>query len=76
MAVTMVIGNSPKISLSLLDPAYTMAAVLANEFSEATSDLHVHSLIAIALILFFITIVVNGAARLMIYRMQGQVKKA
>lgn len=69
MAVTMVIGNTPKISLSLLDPAYTMAAVLANEFAEATSDLHVHSLIAIALILFFITIVVNGLARLMIYKL-------
>ncbi len=66
MAVTMVIGNTPKISLSLLDPAYTMSAVLANEFAEATSDLHIHSLIAIALTLFCITIVVNGLARLMI----------
>jgi phosphate transport system permease protein len=68
MAVTMVIGNTPKISLSLFDPSYSMSAVLANEFAEATSDLHVHSLIAIALVLFCITIVVNGLARLMIYR--------
>lgn len=71
MAVTMVIGNTPKISLSLLDPAYTMSAVLANEFAEATSDMHVHALIAIALVLFGITIVVNGAARLMIYRLNN-----
>lgn len=76
MAVTMVIGNTPKISLSLLDPAYTMAAVLANEFAEATSDLHIHSLIAIALILFFITIVVNGLARLMIYKLNGMGAKS
>ncbi|MCG3206113.1 MAG: Phosphate transport system permease protein PstC [Elusimicrobia bacterium] len=68
MAVTMVIGNTPKISLSLFDPAYSMAAVIANEFSEATSDLYVHSLIAIALTLFAITIIVNGLARLMIYK--------
>jgi phosphate transport system permease protein len=68
MAVTMVIGNTPKISLSLLDPSYTMAAVLANEFAEATSDVYVHALIAIAMILFCITIVVNGLARLLIYR--------
>ena len=69
MAVTMVIGNTPKISLSLLDPAYTMSAVLANEFAEATSDLHVHSLIAIALVLFCMTILINGLARLMIYKL-------
>ena len=69
MAVTMVIGNVPKISASLFDPSYTMAAVIANEFAEATSDLYVHSLIAIALTLFCITVVVNGLARLLIYRM-------
>lgn len=68
MAVTMVIGNSPRVSWSLLDPAYTMAAVIANEFTEATSDLYVHALIAIGLALFGITVVVNGLARLMIYR--------
>jgi phosphate transport system permease protein len=69
MAVTMVIGNTPQVSISLLDPAYTMAAVLANEFTEATSDLYVHALIAIGLVLFGITIVVNTIARWMIYRL-------
>lgn len=68
MAVTMVIGNTPKISLSLFDPAYSMAAVIANEFAEATSDLYVHSLIAVGLVLFGITIVVNGLARLLVYK--------
>lgn len=75
MAVTMVIGNNPKISWSLVDPAYTMSAVLANEFAEATSDMHVHALIAIALALFGITIVVNGIARVMIYKV-GRPRKA
>ncbi len=68
MAVTMVIGNTPKISWSLLDPSYTMAAVIANEFAEATSDLYVHALIAVGLALFAVTVVVNAAARLMIRR--------
>jgi len=76
MAVTMVIGNTPKISLSLLDPSYTMSAVLANEFAEATSDIYVHSLIAIALVLFCITIVINGIARLMIGRLNVRGVKA
>lgn len=69
MAVTMVIGNTPKISASLLDPGYTMSAVIANELAEATSDIYVHSLIAIALALFLITLVVNAGARLMVYRL-------
>lgn len=69
MAVTMVIGNSPKISASLLKPAYTMAAVIANEFAEADSDLYIEALIAIGLVLFVITIIVNGLARLMIFNM-------
>ena len=68
MAVTMVIGNVPKIAASLFAPSYTMAAVIANEFAEATSDLYVHSLIAVGLALFGITVIVNGLARLMIYR--------
>lgn len=70
MAVTMVIGNTPQVSASLLDPGYTMASVLANEFIEATSDIYLHALFAIALSLFGITIAVNGLARLMIYRMR------
>lgn len=68
MAVTMVIGNTPKISVSLFDPSYSMAAVIANEFAEATSDMNVEALIAIGLVLFGITVIVNGAARLMIYK--------
>jgi phosphate transport system permease protein len=70
MAVTMVIGNTPRISLSLLDPAYTMAAVIANELAEATSDIYVHSLIAMGLVLFAITFVINGLARWMIHRLE------
>src|ERR1700747_2485660 len=70
MAVTMVIGNRPEIVASLLAPGYTMAAVLANEFTEATSDLYVHTLIDIGLVLFGITILVNGLGRLVLLRMK------
>ena len=69
MAVTMVIGNRPEIAASLLAPGYTMAAVLANEFTEATSDLYMHTLIEIGLVLFVITIIVNAIGRLILYRM-------
>lgn len=68
MAVTMVIGNRPEIDFSIFEPGYTMAAVLANEFTEATSDFYVQTLIQIGLVLFAITIVVNGIARLLIYK--------
>ena len=71
MAVTMVIGNTPKISASLLDPAYSMAAVIANELAEAAGDRHLSALIAIGLVLFGVTVVVNGAARLLIYKVEG-----
>lgn len=67
MAVTMVIGNRPDISLSLFDPGYTMASVLANEFSEATSNLYMSSLIEIALLLFVLTIIINAAARFIVW---------
>ncbi len=67
MAVTMVIGNRPQISASLLDPGYTMASVLANEFTEATSDLYLSSLIELALVLFVITIIINIFARLLVW---------
>ena len=67
MAVTMVIGNRPDISISLFDPGYTMASVLANEFTEATTDMYISSLIYIALLLFLITIVVNILARLLVW---------
>jgi phosphate transport system permease protein len=69
MAVTMVIGNTPQVSASLLAPQYTMAAVLANEFAEATSPLHVSALVEIGLVLFTVTLIVNAASRLLIWRM-------
>jgi phosphate transport system permease protein len=69
MAVTMVIGNSPQISWSLYAPQYTMAAVLANEFAEATGDLYLHALTEIGLVLFVITLVVNGISRMFIWSM-------
>lgn len=66
MAVTMVIGNTPQIKASLLAPGYSIAAVIANEFAEATGDLYLSSLIELGLVLFALTIVLNGAARLLI----------
>lgn len=71
MAVTMVIGNRPEISLSVFEPSYSMAAVIANEFSEATSDLHLAALIEIGLVLFAITVIVNAAGRLLTWRVAG-----
>jgi phosphate transport system permease protein len=67
MAVTMVIGNTPQISTSLFAPQYTMAAVLANEFTEAADELYLHALIEIALVLFVVTLIVNGLSRLLIW---------
>jgi phosphate transport system permease protein len=69
MAVTMVIGNNPKISLSLFAPQYTMAAVIANEFTEAADPLYLNALVEIGLVLFIITLVVNGLSRLLIWSM-------
>lgn len=66
MAITMVIGNTNKISASLIDPGATMASIIANEFTEATSPLYLSALIEVALVLFVITIVVNGLARLLV----------
>jgi phosphate transport system permease protein len=63
MAVTMVIGNRPEIAASLFAPAYSMAAVIANEFSEASEPLYLHSLVEIGLVLFALTMVVNAVAR-------------
>ncbi|HKX19685.1 MAG TPA: phosphate ABC transporter permease subunit PstC [bacterium] len=68
MAVTMVIGNRPQIAASLFQPAYTIAAVLANEFSEATSDLYVSALIEMALVLFAVSLIVNALARWLVTR--------
>lgn len=66
MAVTMVIGNNPKISASLFAPGYTIASVIANEFTEATGDLYLSALIELALVLFLMTFILNGMARLLI----------
>ena len=68
MAVTMVIGNRHDIGLSVLQPAYTMAAAIANEFSEATTNLYLSALFEVGLVLFAITVIVNAAARLLIWR--------
>jgi phosphate transport system permease protein len=68
MAVTMVIGNRHEISSSLFAPGYTMASLIANEFSEATDDLHVSALMAVGAVLFLITIVVNMFARWLVWR--------
>jgi len=66
MAVTMVIGNNPKVSASLFAPGYTIAAVIANEFTEATGDLYLSALIELGLVLFLMTFILNGLARLLI----------
>jgi phosphate transport system permease protein len=66
MALTMVIGNDPRISASLFAPGYSIAAVIANEFSEATSDVYIQALIELGLVLFILTVILNGLARLLI----------
>ena len=67
MAVTMVIGNRAEISASLFAPSYTIASAIANEFTEATGDLYLNSLVELGLILFLVTFVVNGLARLLVW---------
>jgi len=67
MAVTMVIGNRPQISASVFEPSYTIASVIANEFTEATQDLYLSALVELGLILFFVTFVVNGIARVLVW---------
>ena len=77
MAVTMVIGNRPEIAKSLFAPGYTMASVLANEFSEAAGDLYLSALIEIGLALFLVTIVVNAMARFLVWSVtRGQPARA
>jgi len=68
MAVTMVIGNNPQVTASLFAPQHTMSAVIANEFTEAADDLYLSALIEIGLVLFVITIVINGISRFLIWR--------
>jgi phosphate transport system permease protein len=73
MAVTMLIGNRNEIATSLFAPGYTMAAVIANEFTEAATDIHFAALAYVALVLFGITVLVNAGARLLIWRVgKGQ----
>jgi phosphate transport system permease protein len=74
MAVTMVIGNNPQVSLSLFAPQYTMAAVIANEFTEAADDLYLNALIEIGLVLFVVTLIINVISRLLIWSVNRQVK--
>lgn len=73
MAVTMVIGNRHELSASLFAPGYTMASLIANEFSEATTDIHLSALMAVGFVLFLITLLVNAVARLLVRRV-GEVR--
>jgi phosphate transport system permease protein len=67
MAVTMLIGNRAQISPSLFEPSYTIASVLANEFAEASDELFLSALVQLGLILFLVTFIINGAARLLVW---------
>ncbi|HEY0527579.1 MAG TPA: phosphate ABC transporter permease subunit PstC [Gemmatimonadaceae bacterium] len=75
MAVTMVIGNRPEISASLFAPGYTMASLIANEFSEATNDMHLSALMAVGAVLFMITLLVNAVARWLVWQVSRQSAK-
>lgn len=68
MAVTMVIGNRQEISASLFAPGYTMASLIANEFTEATGELHLSALLAVGFVLFVVTLIVNAGARWLVWR--------
>ena len=72
MAVTMVIGNNPQVKWSLFAPQYTMAAVIANEFSEAADALHLDALVEIGLVLFAITLIVNVGSRALLWHMNRE----
>jgi phosphate transport system permease protein len=74
MAVTMVIGNTPQVSMSLYAPQYTMAAVIANEFAEAADNLHLNALVEIGLVLFVITLAVNVISRAFIWSLGRQAR--
>jgi phosphate transport system permease protein len=67
MAVTMVIGNSPAIARSLFAPGYTLASVIANEFTEATGNMHLSALVEMGLVLFVLTLIVNALANLLVW---------
>jgi phosphate transport system permease protein len=68
MAITMVIGNRAEISASLFSPSYTMASVIANEFTEATGDVHLAALAEIGLLLFVVTLALNIIARMLVWK--------
>jgi phosphate transport system permease protein len=72
MAVTMVIGNNPQVSASLFKPQYTMAAVIANEFTEAADALYLNALVEIGLVLFIVTVGINSLSQLLIWSVSGQ----
>jgi phosphate transport system permease protein len=74
MAVTMLIGNVHQISASLFAPGYTMASLIANEFAEATGDLHLSALMAVGAVLFAVTLVVNGLARWLVWRVSREAR--
>jgi phosphate transport system permease protein len=74
MAVTMVIGNRPEIAASLFAPGYTMASLIANEFSEATGDLHLSALMAVGATLFGVTLLVNALARWLVWRVSREAR--
>jgi phosphate transport system permease protein len=77
MAVTFVIGNAHRISTSLLAPATTISAAIANEFTEAVGDLYTSALIALGLLLFVLTFIVIASARLLLLRLEsGSIKRA
>jgi phosphate transport system permease protein len=74
MAVTMLIGNVHKISASLFAPGYTMASLIANEFAEATGDLHLSALMAVGAVLFVVTLIVNAIARWLVWRVSREAR--
>jgi phosphate transport system permease protein len=76
MAITMVIGNSPQITASLFEPAYTIASVLAANFADATDEIYLSALIEMGLVLFLVTLIVNGLAKLMIMGVARRSKAA
>ena len=71
MAVTMLIGNRPEVAKSLFAPGYTMASVIADEFSEASGDMYLSALVEIGLALFIVTLIVNALARLLVWSITG-----
>jgi phosphate transport system permease protein len=76
MAVTMVIGNRPEIAKSLFAPGYTLASVIANEFTEATTDMYLSALFEIGLVLLGVTVVINALAQLLLKTFAGPAAKS